>query len=201
MLRDSGHIQEMEAEWRNRKGRRSGKEGVDPLYTVRDAEKSLQYFQPVRYDEILSPAEGIKVRFRDAGHILGSAIIEIWIREGESEKKLVFSGDLGSPNQPIVRDPTWIEEADVLWLESTYGDRLHRSREETVQELLQIIQQAIRDQAKVVIPAFAVERTQNVIYHPSPIHSKRTHPLHPGLHRQSVGHLSHGDLQKESGLF
>ena len=164
MLRDSGHIQEMEAEWRNRKGRRSGKEAMDPLYTVRDAEKSLQYFQPVRYDEIFSPAEGIKVRFRDAGHILGSAIIEIWIKEGESEKKLVFSGDLGSPNQPIVRDPAWIEEADVLWLESTYGDRLHKSREETVQELLQIIQQAIRDQAKVVIPAFAVERTQNVIY-------------------------------------
>jgi metallo-beta-lactamase family protein len=164
MLRDSGHIQEMEAEWRNRKGVRSGKEGVAPLYTVRDAEKSLQYFQPVRYDETFSPAEGIKVRFRDAGHILGSAVIEIWIREGETEKKLVFSGDLGNSNQPIVRDPTWIEEADVLWLESTYGNRLHRSREETVQELLQIIQQAIRDQAKVVIPAFAVERTQNVIF-------------------------------------
>jgi metallo-beta-lactamase family protein len=164
MLRDSAHLQEMEAEWRNRKGRRSGKEAVDPLYTVRDAEKSLQYFQPVRYDEILSPAEGIRVRFRDAGHILGSAIIEIWCREGESEKKLVFSGDLGSPNQPIVRDPSWIEDSDVLWLESTYGDRLHKSREETIQELLQIIQQAIRDQAKVVIPAFAVERTQNVIY-------------------------------------
>jgi metallo-beta-lactamase family protein len=164
MLRDSAHLQEMEAEWRNRKGRRSGKEAVDPLYTVRDAEKSLQYFQPVRYDEILSPAEGIKVRFRDAGHILGSAIIEIWSKEGESEKKLVFSGDLGSPNQPLVRDPSSIEDSDVLWLESTYGDRLHKSREETVRELLQIIQQAIRDQAKVVIPAFAVERTQNIIY-------------------------------------
>ena len=164
MLRDSAHIQEMEAEWRNRKGQRSGKETMDPLYTVRDAEKSLQYFQPVRYDEILSPAEGIKVRFRDAGHILGSAIIEIWSKEGESEKKLVFSGDLGSPNQPLVRDPSSIEDSDVLWLESTYGDRLHKSREETVRELLQIIQQAIRDQAKVVIPAFAVERTQNIIY-------------------------------------
>ena len=164
MLRDSAHIQEMEAEWRNRKGRRSGKETMDPLYTVRDAEKSLQYFQPVRYDEILSPAEGIKVRFRDAGHILGSAIIEIWSKEGESEKKLVFSGDLGSPNQPLVRDPSSIEDSDVLWLESTYGDRLHKSREETVRELLQIIQQAIRDQAIVVIPAFAVERTQNIIY-------------------------------------
>jgi len=164
MLRDSGHIQEMEAEWQNRKGKRSGKKTFEPLYTVKDAEESLRYFQPVRYDEIISLSGGVKVRFRDAGHILGSAMTEIWIEEGGSEKKLVFSGDLGSPNQPIVRDPAWIEEADVLWLESTYGNRLHKSREETVQELLQIIQQAIRDQAKVIIPAFAVERTQNVIY-------------------------------------
>jgi metallo-beta-lactamase family protein len=164
MLRDSGHIQEMEAEWQNRKGKRSGKKRIDPLYTVKDAEASLRYFQPVRYDELFSPAEGIKVQFRDTGHILGSAIIEIWIKEGGSERKLVFSGDLGSPDQPIVRDPTWIEEADLLWLESTYGDRLHKSRDETVQELFQIIRQAIQDQAKVIIPAFAVERTQDVIF-------------------------------------
>jgi metallo-beta-lactamase family protein len=164
MLRDSGHIQEMEAEWQNRKGRRSGKKRLDPLYTVKDAEASLQYFQPVRYDELFSPAEGIKAQFRDAGHILGSAIIEIWTEEGGSERKLVFSGDLGSPGHPIVRDPTWIEEADLLWLESTYGDRLHKSRDETVQELFQIIRQAIQDQAKVIIPAFAVERTQDVIF-------------------------------------
>ena len=164
MLRDSGHIQEMEAEWQNRKGKRSGKKRIDPLYTVKDAEACLRYFQPVRYDELFSPAEGIKVKFRDAGHILGSAIIEIWIEDGGSERKLVFSGDLGSPDQPIVRDPTWIEEADLLWLESTYGDRLHKSRDETVQELFQIIRQAIQDQAKVIIPAFAVERTQDVIF-------------------------------------
>jgi metallo-beta-lactamase family protein len=164
MLRDSGHIQETEAEWQNRKGKRSGKKRIDPLYTVKDAEASLRYFQLVRYDELFSPAEGIKVQFRDAGHILGSAIIEIWIEEGGSERKLVFSGDLGSPGQPIVRDPTWIEEADLLWLESTYGDRLHKSRDETVQELFQIIRQAIQDQAKVIIPAFAVERTQDVIF-------------------------------------
>jgi metallo-beta-lactamase family protein len=164
MLRDSGHIQEMEAEWQNRKGKRSGKKRIDPLYTVKDAEACLRYFQPVRYDDLFSPAEGVKVKFRDAGHILGSAIIEIWIEDGGSERKLVFSGDLGSPDQPIVRDPTWIEEADLLWLESTYGDRLHKSRDETVQELFQIIRQAIQDQAKVIIPAFAVERTQDVIF-------------------------------------
>ena len=164
MLRDSGHVQETEAEWRNRKGKRSWEKVHEPLYTVRDAEESLRYFQPVHYDEIISPHEGIRVRFLDAGHILGSAVIEIWTEDGNRERKLVFSGDLGGSGQPIVRDPAWIDEADVLWVESTYGNRLHKSREETVQEFLQIIRQAIRDQAKVIIPAFAVERTQNVIY-------------------------------------
>ena len=164
MLRDSGHIQEMESEWQNRKHQRSGKMEVIPLYTVKDAEESLRYFQTVGYDEIFPLAEGVRVCFRDAGHILGSAIIEIWGEEGGQEKKLVFSGDLGSLDQPIIRDPTKIEKGDVLWLESTYGNRLHKSREETVNELLKIIQEAIRDQAKVVIPAFAVERTQDIIY-------------------------------------
>ncbi len=164
MLRDSGHIQEMEAEWQNRKYQRSGKREVSPLYTAKDAEDSLRFFQTVNYDEIFPMTDGVKVCFRDAGHILGSAIIEIWVEEGEEKKKLVFSGDLGSLNQPIVRDPSKIEEADVLWLESTYGNRLHKSREETVAELLEIIKEAIRDQAKVVIPAFAVERTQDIIY-------------------------------------
>jgi metallo-beta-lactamase family protein len=164
MLRDSGHIQEMEAEWQNRKNKRSGRDEGLPLYTVEDVERSLRYFQTVGYDEIISLADGLKVRFQDAGHILGSAMIEIWVEEGGGERKLVFSGDLGSSGQPIVRDPSWVEEGDVLWLESTYGNRLHKSREETVQELLKIIQEAIHHQAKVVIPAFAVERTQDIIY-------------------------------------
>jgi metallo-beta-lactamase family protein len=164
MLQDSGHIQEMEAEWQNRKSKRAGKGEAIPLYTAKDAEKSLRYFQPVRYGEIAQLAEGVKARFQDAGHILGSAIIEIWVQEGGVEKKIVFSGDLGNFDQPIVRDPSIIEEGDVLWLESTYGDRLHRSREETVQELLNIVQEAISHRAKVVIPAFAVERTQDIIY-------------------------------------
>lgn len=164
MLRDSGHIQEMEAEWRSRKDRRSGKREITPLYNVKEAEESLKCFQPVGYDEVLLLAEGLKVRFRDAGHILGSAMIEIWVEEGGRERKLVFSGDLGNTNQPIVRDPSWVEKGDVLWLESTYGNRLHKSQEETIQELLRIIQEAIAHQAKVIIPAFAVERTQDVIY-------------------------------------
>jgi metallo-beta-lactamase family protein len=164
MLRDSGHIQEMEVEWQNRKNRRSGGNGIAPLYTVKDAEKSLKYFLTANYNEMVSLANGLKVRFQDAGHILGSAIIELWVEEGGEEKKLVFSGDLGNSGQPIVRDPTWIKEADLLWLESTYGNRFHKSREETVQELLKIIQEAIAHPSKVIIPAFAVDRTQNIIY-------------------------------------
>jgi metallo-beta-lactamase family protein len=164
MLQDSGHIQEMESEWQNRKGKRAGKGEAIPLYTMKDAEKCLRSFQAVNYGEIIQWADGVKVRFQDAGHILGSAIIEIWIEEGGEEKKLVFSGDLGNFDQPILRDPSIVEEGDVLWLESTYGNRLHKSREETVQELLKIVQEAIAHQAKVVIPAFAVERTQDIIY-------------------------------------
>jgi metallo-beta-lactamase family protein len=164
MLRDSAHIQEMETEWQTRKNKRSGKKETSPLYTLEDAEASLKCFEPVRYDEIFPLMDGVKVRFQDAGHILGSAVIEIWVEEGGQEKKLVFSGDLGSAHQPIVRDPARIEEADILWLESTYGNRLHKPREETTQELLGIIREAIEYRAKVVIPAFAVERTQDVIY-------------------------------------
>ncbi len=164
MLEDSGHIQEMEAEWQNRKGKRAGKKETIPLYTTKDAEKSLQYFQTVNYGEQFQLANGIEVRFQDAGHILGSAIIEIWIEEGGEEKKLIFSGDLGNSGQPIIRDPSWVEEGNVLWLESTYGNRFHKSREETVQELLKIVQEAIAHEAKVIIPAFAVERTQEIIY-------------------------------------
>jgi len=164
MLQDSGHVQEMEAEWQSRKNKRSGLEESAPLYTSKDAEDSLRYFQTVGYDETLPLADGVKVRFQDAGHILGSAIIEIWVEEGGTKKKLVFSGDLGSSDQPIVRDPSWVTEADILWLESTYGNRLHKSREETVQELLKILQLAIEHRAKVIIPAFAVERTQDILY-------------------------------------
>jgi metallo-beta-lactamase family protein len=164
MLQDSGHIQEMEAEWQSRKGKRAGKSEAIPLYTMEDAEKSLRSFQTIHYDEIIPLADGVKVRFQDAGHILGSAIIEIWVEEAGGQKKIVFSGDLGNSDQPIIRDPSIVEEGDVLWLESTYGDRLHKSREETVQELLKIVQEAIAHQAKVVIPAFAVERTQDIIY-------------------------------------
>jgi len=164
MLQDSAHIHEMEAEWRSRKNKRSGLNESTPLYTIKDVERSLRFFHPIHYDEMVSLGDDVKARFRDAGHILGSAIIELWVKENGQEKKLVFSGDLGNTGQPLLKDPTLIEEGDVLWLESTYGNRSHKSHEETVQELTTIIQKAIREQAKVIIPAFAVERTQNIIF-------------------------------------
>lgn len=179
MLKDSAHIQEMDAEWQNRKNKRAGEKETVPLYTIKDAENSLQYFQPIQYDEVFHLTDGVKVRLQDAGHILGSAIIEVWVDEGGHEKKLVFSGDLGDSNQPIIRDPTPVQNGDVLWLESTYGNRLHKSREETVQELLKIIQEALDLKAKVIIPAFAVERTQDIIYTLGQLIRKRLIPSIP----------------------
>jgi len=179
LLRDSAHIQEMEAEWENRKGKRAGREEMSPLYSLQDAERSLHYFSPVPYGEVVSLGEGIEVCFQDAGHILGSAIIELWMEEGGEKKKLVFSGDLGNLGQPFLKDPSWIREGDILFIESTYGNRLHKSREETVEELLHIVREAIAHQAKVIIPAFAVERTQEVIYTLSEFLRKGLIPLLP----------------------
>ncbi len=179
MLHDSAHIQEMEAEWRSRKNKRSGLNESIPLYTTRDVERSLRLFHPVPYDELFLLGDGVKVRFRDAGHILGSAIIELWVEEDGQENKLVFSGDLGNTDQPLLKDPTLIEEGDFLWLESTYGNRSHKSYEETVQELSTIIQEAIREQGKVIIPAFAVERTQNIIFTIGQLIQKRAIPSIP----------------------
>ncbi|MEW6314463.1 MAG: MBL fold metallo-hydrolase [Pseudomonadota bacterium] len=160
MLRDAAHIHEKEAEWAQRNG-----ENVEPLYTMAEADASLAHLRGVEYEREFSPHPGVRCRMRDAGHILGSAIAEIWVRQGPHSKKLVFSGDLGQPGHPIVRDPTPIEEADVLVVESTYGDRCHKSMPETLAELAHAISDTItRKQGNVIIPAFAVGRTQDIIY-------------------------------------
>ena len=127
MLLDSAHIQETEAEWENNKAKRSGKEFVEPLYTQEDALKSLQYFKPVLYDQIINIDENITVRFNDAGHILGSSIIEIWIKDEEDTIKLVYSGDLGMHEKPLLNDPVQINKADYLIMEATYGNRIHEN--------------------------------------------------------------------------
>ena len=135
MLRDSAHIQEFEAEWRNRKGKQQGKEAYVPVYTLKDALGVIKNFAGQDYGKILEPAPGIRVRFVDAGHLLGSASIELWLTEGETERKLVFSGDIGNTQQPLIRDPQTISEADYVIMESTYGDRSHGERPDYVTDL------------------------------------------------------------------
>ena len=164
MLPDSGHIQEMENEWDNRKRKRSGEKLREPLYTVKEAEESLRYFRPVLYDQKIEVNEEIVLRFRDAGHILGSSIIELWIKEDNEEAKLVFSGDLGRKDRPILRDPSLIEETDYLIIESTYGNRLHPPSKDDAKKLISIINTTARRGGNVVIPSFAVERAQDIIY-------------------------------------
>ena len=164
MLRDSAHIQEFEAEWRNRKGRRAGKEEFVPLYTMDDALGAVELFHPCDYNQKIELTEGISILFTDVGHLLGSASIEIWITEDGVSKKIVFSGDIGNTNQPLIKDPEYLSEADYVVMESTYGDRTHGERPDYVTELANIIQETFDRGGNVVIPAFAVGRTQEMLY-------------------------------------
>jgi metallo-beta-lactamase family protein len=164
MLKDSGYIHEKEAEWDNKKAMRLGKALVEPLYTQVDAEESMKSIKSVLYGQIITINEDIKVRYNDAGHILGSSILEIWITENEKVYKIVFSGDLGVKGRPILKDPTLIEEADYLIMETTYGDRLHESNTKSIDDLINAILKTTRRGGTVVIPSFAVGRTQEIIY-------------------------------------
>lgn len=170
LLLDSAHIQEMEAEWQNRKDRRRGRNEILPLYTTENAEATINRLSPLEKDETMEVVPGVRARLREAGHILGSSILELWIGGERDAIKIVFSGDLGKKNQLIMRDPQEIFDADYLFLESTYGDRLHRSFEESKEELLEAIQYAFSHGEKVIIPAFAVERTQELLYMLSEFH-------------------------------
>lgn len=166
MLRDCAHIQAMEAEWKNRKAKRSaGAKLYEPDYTMEDAEGLIKRIVPCRYGEVIDLCEGVKIRFTDIGHLLGSASIEVWLTEGNSSKKVVFSGDIGNKHQPLLKDPSFTEEADYVVMESTYGDRLHgEERPDYVAELAQIIQETFDKGGNVVIPSFAVGRTQEILY-------------------------------------
>ena len=164
MLRDSAHIQLFEAEWRNRKGRRQGKEEFVPAYTMEDAMGVLKNFVECQYDRVIHPAEGISVRFVDAGHLLGSSSIEVKITEEGQEKTIVFSGDIGNTNQPLIRDPQYLNKADYVVMESTYGDRSHGERPDYVRLLAEVIQETFDRGGNLVIPSFAVGRTQEMLY-------------------------------------
>ena len=164
MLPDSGHIQEMEAEWKNKKRKRKGEKEIPPIYTAEDAARCLEVFRPIKYDELIEIDPNIHVRFNDAGHMLGSSIIEIWVREDDKETKIVFTGDIGNNDIPLLSEPTMIESADFLVMESTYGNRLHIRNDEKAEEFLKIVSETLDKGGTVVIPSFAVGRTQEILY-------------------------------------
>ncbi|MGH4117453.1 MBL fold metallo-hydrolase RNA specificity domain-containing protein [Clostridium sp.] len=165
MLPDSGHIHESEVEWKNRKRKRQGLKSLEPLYTVKWAERSLDLFRAFPYDEMIEVFDGLKIRFRDAGHLLGSAIIELYMsEENQEEVKLVYSGDLGNINKAIIKDPTIINYTDYLIIETTYGNRVHPEIRENLKELLKIIKETFARGGNVIIPSFAVGRTQEILY-------------------------------------
>ena len=165
MLRDSAHIQQFEAEWRNRKAQRSGGASYEPLYTMEDAVGAIRLLIPCAYDSLIHICDEVTIRFTDVGHLLGSSSIEVFAREDGQERTVVFSGDLGNTNKPILRDPVYTKAADYVVMESTYGDRIHG--EETPDytgELARIIQDTFERGGNVVIPSFAVGRTQELLY-------------------------------------
>lgn len=164
MLRDSAYIHEREAEWKTRKNERAGKKPSEPLYTIQDAEASFSHFEAVLYGQTKQICDEVKIKFRDAGHILGSAITEIWATENGKTSKIVFSGDLGMKDRPILRDPELIQDADYVIMETTYGNRVHPENCASVEQLIDIILRTTQRGGNVVIPAFAVGRTQELIY-------------------------------------
>lgn len=164
MLKDSAYIHEKDAEWQTRKNLRTGKPPVDPLYTIQDSEAALRLVKPILYDQLVELNPDMKIVFNDAGHILGSAITELWITEGDKTSKLVFSGDLGVENRPILRDPVKIKKADFLIMETTYGNRMHPENSTSIDELIHITLKTIKRGGSVIIPSFAVGRTQELIY-------------------------------------
>lgn len=166
MLRDCAHIQMQEAEWKNRKAKRhSGIQAEEPIYSMEDADGVIRQIVPCHYDSVITLCDGIRIRFTDIGHLLGSSSIEVWIAEEGNQKKIVFSGDIGNRDQPLIKDPKQTEEADYVVMESTYGDRLHSvDRPDYVGELTQILSETFARGGNVVIPSFAVGRTQEMLY-------------------------------------
>ncbi len=164
MLLDSAYIQEQDATWKNRKGERSGAAMVEPLYTVEDAYQVRQFMSTCEYGQVIDLCDGVEVEFVDAGHLLGSAFIAMDITENDVTKRIVFSGDIGNVNQPIIRDPVFIQGADYVVMESTYGDRNHTEVWNYAKDLAKIIDETMARGGNVVIPSFAVGRTQELLY-------------------------------------
>ncbi len=165
MLRDCAHIQESEAKYKSRKQKRAGKKLIEPLYTLLDAQEVCKLFRRCEYQRVITIDEGISVRFTDIGHLLGSACVELWLTEDNITKKIVFSGDVGNTDQPIIKDPSTIDSADYVVIESTYGDRVHEQRRnDTIEVLAQHIERTLCRGGNLIIPSFAVGRTQEILY-------------------------------------
>ena len=181
MLKDSAHIQEFEAEWKNRKARRAGQPEVTPLYTMEDAQGVLGHFVSCDYSEKAEICEGLTIRFIDAGHLLGSSSIEIWVTEEEETRKLVFSGDIGNGNRPLIKDPEYITEADYVIMESTYGNRNHDTPPDYAVELAKVMNATFTRGGNLVIPAFSVGRTQEMLFYMRRIKTENLLPEYPGF--------------------
>ena len=182
MLRDSAHIQESEAEWRNRKALRSGAPLYEPLYTVQDAMNAVALLAPIDYNQTIQLCEGIELRFTDVGHLLGSSCIEVWITEDGVSKKIVFSGDVGNIDQPIIKDPQHVDATDYLVIESTYGNRVHSTvKPDYIKDLTRVLRETFAKGGNVVIPSFAVGRTQELLYFIREIKEKNLLPEFPGF--------------------
>ena len=180
MLLDSAHIHEQDAEWQSKRNMRAGKPAVEPLYTTHDAEDTIKLIRPVRYDQLLELNDQMKVVFNDAGHILGSAIIELFCKENGETTKLVFSGDLGMSDRPILNDPKIIHKADYVVMETTYGNRVHEENATSISKLLDIAVMPTKRGGNVVIPSFAVGRTQELLFELNKIYDG-TGPMHDAL--------------------
>ncbi len=163
----------MENQWKNKKRKRKGEKEIPPLYTAEEAARSIEIFEPVQYDEIIEITPEIHVRFNDAGHMLGSSIIELWVKEGEKETKTVFTGDLGNNDIPLLDSPTMIDSTDFLVMESTYGSRLHLRNDEKAEMFLNVVSETLDQGGTVVIPSFAVGRTQEILYEINKLKEKK----------------------------
>ena len=165
ILRDSAKVQSYDIERHNRQRKRAGKPPLEPLYNASEVEQTLERLRPVTLDQLVSPAEGVTARFLGAGHMLGSASIQLTVGENGKKKTVVFSGDLGPSSLAIIRDAVPFQRADLVFLESTYGDRDHKPLKETLAEMRAIIEQAVKQKSRILVPAFAVGRTQQLLYH------------------------------------
>lgn len=179
MLPDCGHIQEMEVERKNRKYRRAGRPTINPIYTAEEGFAAMEYFDRVEYNQVVDLTPDIRVRFVDAGHMLGSAMVEIWVKEADRETKILFSGDIGNDNQPFLNDPSIIEEADYVIMESTYGNRLHLDMDNKTELLKQAILDTYNKGGNLIIPGFAVGRTQELVYEINQLQTQGVIPSQP----------------------